>query len=158
MISQAVTCGLTELVEVRNDYQTNKIFSSADDVHQLSSFDKDLNLIRSSWKINQSQDENIRNHRTRKYTEKGLSYKISLLEERRKGLKKRIWANLGKINEMLNLHQNYITLKEEGMQFDDTFQMLIEVHEEMLELLGGSNEAAWFGENVFAFRHKSTIG
>ena len=59
---------------------------------------------------------------------------------------------------MLNLHQNYITLKEEGMHFDDTFEMLIEVHEEMLELLGGSNEAAWFGEEVFAFRHKSTIG
>ena len=87
-----------------------------------------------------------------------MPYKISLSEKRRKGLKKRIWTNLGKINEMLNLHQNYITLKEEGMHFDDTFEMLIEVHEEMLELLGGSNEAAWFGEEVFAFRHKSTIG
>ena len=45
MGNQAVTQGLTELGEVKNDYQTNKMFSSADDVHQLSSFGKDMNLI-----------------------------------------------------------------------------------------------------------------
>ena len=43
------------------------------------------------------------------------------------------------------------------MQLDDKFEMLVEVHEQMLELQGGFNEAAQFGdidENVFAFRHK----
>ena len=30
MGNQAVTQGLTELAEVKNDYQTNKMFSSAD--------------------------------------------------------------------------------------------------------------------------------
>ena len=59
MGNQAVTRRLTELAEVRNDYQANKMFSSADDVHQLSSFGKDMNLMRSSWKMNQSQEENF---------------------------------------------------------------------------------------------------
>ena len=90
MGNQAVIQELTELAEVRNDYQASKMFSSADDVHQLSSFGKDMNLMRSSWEIN--QDENIRNQRTRKYIEKGLSCKISLLEERRKRLTKRIFT------------------------------------------------------------------
>ena len=57
---------------------------------------------------------------------------------------------------MLNSHKNYVTVKEERMQFDGQIEMLIEVHEEMLELQGGSNEAAWFGdidEKVFGFRH-----
>ena len=48
MGNQAVTQGLTELAEVRNDYQVNKMFTSADDVHQLRSFGKDVNLMRSS--------------------------------------------------------------------------------------------------------------
>ena len=134
MGNQAVTQGLTELVEVRNNYQANKMFSSADDVHQLSRFGKDMNLMRSSWEMNQSQDENIRSQRTRKYTEKGLSYKISLLEERRKRLTKRILTQSGEINKMLNLHKNYVTVKKEMMQFDDKFEMLVGVHEEMLEL------------------------
>ena len=134
MGNQAVTQGLTELVEVRNNYQANKMFSSADDVHQLSSFGKDMNLMRSSWEMNQSQDENIRSQRTRKYTEKGLSYKISLLEERRKRLTKRILTQSGEINKMLNLHKNYVTVKKEMMPFDDKFEMLVGVHEEMLKL------------------------
>ena len=157
MGNQAVTQGLTELAEVRNDYQANKMFSSADDVHQLSSFGKDMNLMRSSWDINQTQDENIRSQRTIKYTEKGLSYKMSLLNERRKRLTKRILTQSSEINEMLNSYKNYVTVKEKIMQFVDKFEMLVEVHEEMLELQGGSNEAAWFGdidEKVFAFRHK----
>ena len=54
MENQAVTQGLTELAEVKNNYQTNKMFSSADDVHQLSSFGRDMNLMRSSWEMNQS--------------------------------------------------------------------------------------------------------
>ena len=131
MGNQAVTQGLTELAEVKNDYQANKMFSSADDVHQLSSFGKDMNLMRSSWEMNQSQDENIRSQRARKYTAKGLSYKISLLEEKRKRLTKRILTQSGEINEMLNSHKNYVTVKEEMMQFDDKFEMLVEVREEM---------------------------
>ena len=132
MGNQAVTRRLTELAEVRNDYQANKMFSSADDVHQLSSFGKDINLMRSSWEINQSQDENIGSQRTRKNTYKGLSYKISLLEERRKQLTKRILT--GEISEMLNSHKNDLTVKEEMMQFDVKFELLVKVHEEMLEL------------------------
>ena len=84
--------------------------------------------MRSSWEMNQSQDENIRSQRTRKYTEKRLSYKISLLEETRNRLKKRILTQSGEINEMLNLHKNYVTV----MQFDDKFEVLVEAHEEML--------------------------
>ena len=79
----------------------------------------------------------MRSQRTRKYTEKGLSYKISLLEERRKRLTKRILAQSAEINEMLNSHKDYVTVKEEMMQFDGKFDMLIEVHEEMLELQWG---------------------
>ena len=157
MGNQAVTQGLTELAEVKNDYQTNKMFSSADDFHQLGSFGKDMNLMKSSWEMNQSHDENIRSQMTRKYTEKGLSYKISLLQERRKRQTKTILTQSGEIKEMWNSHKNYVTVKEEMMQFDDKFEMLVEVHEEMLELQGCSNEAAWFGdidEEVFAFRHK----
>ena len=90
--------------------------------------------MRSSWEMNQSQDENIRSQRTRKYTEKDLSYKISLLEERRKRLTKRILTQSGEINKMLNLHKNYGTVKKEMMQFDDKFEMLVGVHEEMLKL------------------------
>ena len=142
MGNQAVTQGLTELAEVRNDYQANKMFSSADDVHQLSSFGKDMNLMRSSWEMNQTQDENIRSQRTIKYTEKGLSYKMSLLNERRKRLTKRILTQSSEINEMLNSYKNYVTVKEEMMQFDDKLEMLVEEYE-MLELQGGSNEAAW---------------
>ena len=95
--------------------------------------------------MNQSQDDNIKRQRTRKYTEKGLSYKISLLEERRNWLTKRILTQSGKINEILNSYKNYITVKEEMVQFDDKFEMLVAVQEELLKLQGGSNEAAWFG-------------
>ena len=121
MENPAVTQGLTQLGEVKNSYQTNKMLSSADHFHQLSSFGKDMNLMRSSWEMSQSQDENIRSQRTRKYTEKGLSYKISLLEERRKRLTKRILTQSGEINEMLNSQKNYATVMEEMMQFDDKF-------------------------------------
>ena len=55
MGNQAVTQGLTELAEIRNDYQANKMFSNADDVHQLSSFGKDMDLIRSSWEITKAK-------------------------------------------------------------------------------------------------------
>ena len=72
-----------------------------------------MNLMRSSWEMNQSQDENIRSQRTREYTEKGLSYKISLLQERRKQLTKRILTQSGEIYEMLNWHKNCVTVKEE---------------------------------------------
>ena len=118
------------------------MFSSATGVHQLSSFGKDMDLMRSSWEMNQSQDENVRSQRTRKYTEKRLSYKISLLEESRKRPKNRILTQSGEINEMLNSHKSYVTVKEEMMQFDDKFEVLVEVHEEMLELQGSFNEAA----------------
>ena len=82
---------------------------------------------------------------------------MSLLEERRKRLTKRILTQSGEMNEMLNSHKNYVTVKKEMMQFDDKFKMLVEVHEEMLELQGCFNEATWFGdinEKVCAFRHK----
>ena len=93
MGNEAVSQGLTELAEVKNDYQAYKMFSSEDDVHQLSSFGKDMNLMRSSWEMKQSLDENIRSQRTRKYTENGLTYKISLLEERRKQLTENFYTN-----------------------------------------------------------------
>ena len=79
------------------------------------------------------------------------------MEERKRRLTKRIFTQSGEINEMLKSHKNYVTVKEETMQFDDKFEMLVEVHEEMLELQGSSNEAAWFrdiDEKFFAFRHK----
>ena len=84
-----------------------------------------MNLMKSSWEMNQSQDENIRSQRTRKYTENCLSYKISLLEERRKRLTKRIVTLSGEINEMLNSHKNYVTVKEEMMNSNDKFEMLV---------------------------------
>ena len=93
------------------------MFSSANDVYQSSSFGNNMNLMRSSWEMNQSQDKKIKSQSIGKHIEKGLPY-------------------------MLNLHQNYVTVKEGIMQFDDKFEMLIEVNEEMLELQGGSNEAA----------------
>ena len=40
---------------------------------------------------------------------------------------------------MLNSHKNYVTVNKEIMQFVDKFEMLVEVHEELLELQGGSN-------------------
>ena len=120
---------------VRNDYQANKMFSSADDVHQLSSFGKDINLMRSSWEINQSQDENIRRHRARKNTYKGLSYNIFLLEERRKQLTKRILT--GGISEMLNSHKNYATVKEEIMKFDVKFELLLKCMRRCWSCKGG---------------------
>ena len=55
MGNQAVTQELTELAEIRNDYQANKMFSNADDVHQLSSFGKDMDLMRSSWEITKAK-------------------------------------------------------------------------------------------------------
>ena len=89
--------------------------------------------MRSSWEINQSHDENTKSLRTRKYTEKRLSYKISLWEESKKRLKKRILTQSGEIDEMLNSHKNYVTVKEEMMQSDGKFEVLVEVHEDMLE-------------------------
>ena len=43
------------------------------------------------------------------------------------------------------------------MQLNSKFEMLIEVHEKMLELQVESNEEVWFGHidrKVFIFRHK----
>ena len=37
---------------------------------------------------------------------------------------------------MLNSHKNYVVVKEKMIQFNDKFEMLLEVHEEMLELQG----------------------
>ena len=65
-----------------------------------------------------------------------------LLNERRKRLTKRILTQSSEINEMLNSYKNYVTVKEEMMQFDDKLEMLVEEYD-MLELQGGSNEAAW---------------
>ena len=118
------------------------MFSSANDVYQSSSFGNNMNLMRSSWEMNQSQDKKIKSQSIGKHIEKGLPYKIFLSEERRKQHTKGILTESGEINEMLNLHQNYVIVKEGIMQFDDKFEMLIEVNEEMLELQGGSNEAA----------------
>ena len=136
MGNQVVTRGLTELVEETIIKPTR----SSQVQMMFISFGMDVNLMRSSWEMNQSQGENIRNHGARKYTEKGLLHTMSILEERRKQLKKRIFTQSGEINEMLNSHQHYVTVKEEMIQLGDKFEILISEHE-MLELRGGSNKA-----------------
>ena len=52
MGNQAVNHGLTELSEVRNDCEANKMFSSVDNVHQFSRFGKNVDLMKSSWEMN----------------------------------------------------------------------------------------------------------
>ena len=86
-----------------------------------------------------------------------MPYKISFSRKRRKLLTKIILTQSREVNEMLNSHKYYVTAKKGMMQFDDKFQMLIEVNEESLKLQEDINEAAWFkniDEKVFAFRHK----
>ena len=65
-----------------------------------------MNLFRTSI----LQEENLRSQTTGKYTEKGLSYKISLLEERRRRLTKRTLTQSSEIYGTFNFHKNYVTV------------------------------------------------
>ena len=67
-------------------------------------------------------------------TEKRKVYMMSLLDDRRKLLTKKIIRLSGEINELFLSHQNYTTVKEQMLLFDDVFQMIIEVNQEITEL------------------------
>ena len=82
---------------------------------------------------------------------------MSLLGDRRMLLTKRTIRQSGEINKLLLPHQNYTTVKEQVLLYDDVFQMIVEAHQEMIELSEDNSGENWFpeiDENVFTFRHK----
>ena len=146
----AVTQRLGQIAVNEDDSQRRNIFSSLDELD----VGEDEELMSKS--VVQSKT-NKGSQRLRKQTEKGAAYRLSILEERKKKLTKKIYRQSGEINDLLRSNQNYTTVKEQMLLFDDVFQMLIEVHQDMVDIRKDAEEEAWFAEideQVFTFKHK----
>ena len=146
----AVTQRLGQIAVNEDDSQRRNIFSSLDELD----LGEDEELMSKS--VVQSKT-NKGSQRLRKQTEKGAAYRLSILEERKKKLTKKTYSQSGEINDLLRSNQNYITVKEQMLLFDDVFQMLIEVHQDMVDIRKDAEEETWFAEideQVFTFKHK----
>ena len=58
---------------------------------------------------------------------------------------------------LLYFHKNDVTVKEELAQLNDTFKLIEDINQEMIELDDNYTEELWFtdiDEKVFSFKHK----
>lgn len=82
----------------------------------------------------------------RKVIEKGESCKMSPLDDKMSLLTKRIIRQSGQINELLLSYHNYTMVNELMELFDDEFQVLVELQQEMTELSDEDSGESWFTE------------
>ena len=97
-------------------------------------------------------------NRARKYTEKGLQYKRSVLMDRRSQLHKRLMRKSSIIDGLLYSKQSFTVVKENLGQFDNVFKLLTEVHQQHCKLLSVEEQHADnqgfedVNEMVFSFK------
>jgi len=128
--------------------------NEAGEIHVSTELDSQEKPERSQLKQHQQVDGQ---RRIRKPTEKGISFRISLLDERRKSLTRKLLRQSGEINELLLSDNNYTTVKEQMVLFNDVFQMLVEVYQEVNDLSEDQTDWNWFeeiDEKVFIFKHR----
>lgn len=69
---------------------------------------------------------------------------MSPLDDRMSPLTKRIIRQSGQINELLLSCHNYTMVNEQMQLFDDEFQVLVELQQEMTELSEEDSGESWF--------------
>ena len=69
----------------------------------------------------------------------------------------RIIRKSSETDVLLYSHKNDVTVKEELAQLSDTFKLIEDINQEMIELDDKYTEELWFtdiDEKVFSFKHK----
>ena len=82
---------------------------------------------------------------------------MSTLEKKRAKLVSRLLRKSSKIDDLMHSYQNSITVKEELSQLNDTFTMLVDIHEEFEKIEKEYTDDIWFGDidqKLFSFKHK----
>ena len=75
-------------------------------------------------------DQLLYGKRNRKMTKKGRQHRLAVLEKRQAKPVARTIRKSSEIDDLMYSHQNSITVKEELAQLNDTFMMLVAIHEE----------------------------
>ena len=82
---------------------------------------------------------------------------MSTLEKKRAKLVSRLLRKSSEIDDLMYSYQNSITVKEELSQLNDTFTMLVDIHEEFEKIEKEYTDDIWFGDTdqkLFSFKHK----
>ena len=102
-------------------------------------------------------DQQIQGKRLPKLTEKGREYRLSTLENKRAKLVSRLLRKSSEIDDLMYSYQNSITVKEELVQLNDMFKMVVGIHEEFEHIDKEYTDNIWFDnidQKVFSFKHK----
>ena len=90
-------------------------------------------------------------------TEVGRECRISILDKKKSSLVSRIIRKSSEINDLLYSYQNATTVKEEFIQLNNIYKLIVEINDEMTEIDVNYSEQLWFAkidEKVFSFKHK----
>ena len=82
---------------------------------------------------------------------------MSTLEKKRAKLVSRLLRKSSEIDDLMYSYQNSITVKEELAQLNDTFTMLVDIHEEFEKIKKEYTDDIWFDDidqKLFSFKHK----
>ena len=82
---------------------------------------------------------------------------MSTLEKKRAKLVSRLLRKSTEIDDLMYSYQNSITVKEELAQLNDTFTMLVDIHEEFEKIEKEYTDDIWFDDidqKLFSFKHK----
>ena len=82
---------------------------------------------------------------------------MSTLEKKRAKLVSRLLRKSSEIDDLMYSYQNSITVKEELSQLNDTFTMLVDIHEEFEKIEKEYTDDIWFDDidqKLFSFKHK----
>ena len=77
-----------------------------------------------------STKDEVPERRFRTMTEKGRSFRLSTLKERREKINARLERNSSTIEDLLFSTRNLVALEEELAQFNELFKVLLGIHEE----------------------------
>ena len=86
-----------------------------------------------------------------------LSCQENKLDKKRTNLVSRIIRKYSETDVLLYSHKNDVTVKDELAQLSDTFKLIEDINQEMIELDDNYTEGLWFtdiDEKVFSFKHK----
>ena len=98
--------------------------------------------------------------RRRKLTEKGRTYRATLLKERREKINGKMMRKSSIIKDLLLSNKNRIAVEEELAKFNDLFKILLNIHEEYSQVLDDDERAGeddWFDDlynKVCTFKRK----
>ena len=108
-----------------------------------------------------STKDELPERRSRTMTEKGKSFKLSTLKERREKINARLQRKSSAIEDLLFSIRNLVAVEEKLAQFNDLFKMLLGVHEEYNALLEDEERAIdddWFNDldnQICTFKRKT---